>query len=243
MLNYEKTEIKKSLSGTNICIVGNPKVGKTMFAANLRFDDHSTYFLTTEKGQDFVSIYGSKVSDWPTFEKLVDALCNQKKDAKQKFSMVVIDVIDNLIAMCEAQVCVMNKVTKISDIPYGGGWTQSKKMFMNELQALNNSGMGIIFITHAKDKELVKDAFKWTAAVTTMPTSSEEKILGLCDFILYFHIDKNNKRMIRCKPTKYVVCAGDRSGLLPELVEVPDMKNVNYSTEFFTKYFNEQKGK
>lgn len=243
MLNYEKTEVKKSLSGTNICIAGNPKVGKTMFAANIRFDDGATYFLATERGHDFLSVYGSKVEDWTSFEKLVDSLCTQKKDAKVKFTMAAIDVIDNLIGYAESHVCMLNKVTKISDIPYGGGWTQSKKMLMNEFQALNNSGIGIVFITHAKDKELVKDSFKWTAVVTTMPTSTEEKILGICDFILYFHIDKNNKRSIRCNPTKYVLCAGDRSGLLPELVEVPLMKNKEYSTDFFTKYFNEQKGK
>lgn len=238
MLNYEKSEIQQGLSGTNICIVGNPKVGKTIFAANVRFDEHQSYFLSTEPGTKFVSIYGHELKSWDDFEKSVDALCNQKKDAPHKYTMVVIDVVDNLVAMVEQKVCELNKVQKLADIPFGGGWTQTKKMLMNEMQALNNSGIGIVFITHSKDVELIKDAFKWTAVKTSLGASYEEKILGICDFILYFHIDKNNKRVIRCRPSKYVTCAGDRSGRLPELVEVPDMAMGKYSVEFFTKHFS-----
>lgn len=247
-LNKTKSEIKNSLGGTNVCIVGNPKVGKTKFAANLKFDSFETYYLRTEPGTKFVSVYGDDIRDWPHFMEIVSDLIKQKKSADDiYFSMVAIDTTDNLVTMLEKHICTINKVKAISDIPYGGGYSAIKQSLLNEIQALNNAGLGVVFITHAKDKELTKDAFKWTAVVTSLSTGVEEKVLGICDFILYFHIDKNNKRAIRCKPTKYVTCAGDRSGLLPEIIEVPEM-NLNYNTEFFTKYFNmkqneENKGK
>lgn len=211
VLAQEKSKIKTDYTALNVCIVGAPKIGKTTFASQL---GENVYFAATEKGHDFQELYISNIANWKDFE----VMCNGLATEKHSFKHLVIDVIDKLHQYSQDEICVRNKVKEIADIPFGGGYTASKRLLMNELDRLNKLGIGITFITHPKDKEVKKDNITWTAVGTSLANSIENQILGMCDLILFAYMDKENKRMIRTKPTKYIQCAGDRSGKLPEIM-------------------------
>lgn len=212
-LPTQKTTIKNDFLTTKVCIVGAPKVGKSTFASQL---GDNAVFLATEKGHDFLSIY--KV-DIENFEQFANAI-HDLTATKHNFKTVVIDVMDKLIEICEAEICKRNKVADIKDLAYGAGYSATKKLMMPMLEKIVNANLGLIFITHGKEKEYKQENISWTAMGTSIPKSYEEQILGMCDLILYAYIDSTNKRMIRTKPNKYISCAGDRSTRLPEKMEM-----------------------
>ena len=209
ILSREKSKIKTTYSGLNIAIVGPPKIGKTTFASKL---GDQVYFAATEKGHDFVEIFKSEIGTWKDFEDLVNALTNEAHEYKH----LVIDIFDRIHELAQREICARNKVKEIGDMPFGAGYSASKRLLIGELERINKIGIGITFITHAMEKEIKKDSITWTAVTTSMSKSIEEKILGMCDIILFCYMDKNGNRMARTKPTKYIQCAGDRSGKLPE---------------------------
>lgn len=211
MLPTEKTVPKNDFLRTKVCIAGAPKTGKSTFASQL---GDTVLFLATERGHDFLSVFKVDINEWNDFEKAISEL----KTAKHSFTTVVIDVVDNLIEMCEAEICKRNKVQFLKDIPFGGGWTASKSLLKSKMIEIQNMNLGITLVTHTKDKEVKQEVVTWTAVGTSIPKSYEESLLGLCDLILYAYVNQANQRVIRTKPTKFIQCAGDRSNKLPEVM-------------------------
>lgn len=212
IISQEKSKIVNDYKAMNIVIAGLPKVGKSTFASQIGADG-SVYFCSTEKGLDFLEVYKTEIRAWTEFQKLVTEFCKQTK-----FKHLVIDVMDNLHDICVDHVCETNKVKALTDLAFGAGFTATKKFIMKELVKLNNAGKGITFVTHTKDKEIKKEAVTYTAVATSLANSIEEKILGMSDLILFCYVDKDGKRMMRTKPTKHIICAGDRSGKLPDVM-------------------------
>lgn len=209
MLPTTKTALKTDFLKARVCIVGSPKTGKSTFASQL---GENVLFLATESGLDFLSVYKTDINQWTDFENAVKEL----KLGKHKFTTVVIDVMDNLIEMCEAEICKRNKVEYLKDIAFGAGWTASKRMLKHYMEEITDMGLGLTTITHTKNKEVKQEVISWTALGTSMSASYEEMILGMTDLILHVYINQAGQRMIRTKPTKFIQCAGDRSGKLPE---------------------------
>lgn len=213
-----KSSVTNDYKALNVCIVGNAKVGKSTFASQL---GDNVYFAATEAGHKFLSVYKSDIYKWDDFANLVTELTT----TKHEFKTLVIDVVDYLVEMAEAEICIRNKVKAISDVPMGGGYSATRKLLMYEFTKLNAYGIGITFITHAKEKEYKSDSISWTAMGTSLSDTTEKKLLGFCDVILYAYVDKDKKHKVRTKPTKNIMCAGDRSGKLAEIMDL-DAKQI-----------------
>ncbi len=82
---------------------------------------------------------------------------------------------------------------------------------------LNALGLSIVFLSHAKEKEMKTKNASWTYMATSMGASPEGMISGLCDIILYCYIDEEGRRLMRARPTKYIM-AGSRTVNLPEVM-------------------------
>lgn len=211
MLPTQKSVPKTDFLKTKTCIVGNPKVGKTTFASQL---GDNVLFLATEKGYDFLSIYAVDINNWADYENVLKSL----RSTKHNYQTLVIDVVDRLIEFAEAEICKRNEIKsgRIADIPFGDGYKGARNLLIESFESIEQMGLGLTIVTHPKEKEYLQEAIKWTAMGTTLPNSYEKKILGYFDLILYAYVNQQNQRMIRTKPNKFILCAGDRSAKLPE---------------------------
>lgn len=215
MLPTQKTHKQTDFAKSNVLIYGAPKVGKTSFAAQF---PHAL-FLATEAGHNFVSVHKVDIAKWEDVYELGKAL----KSEKHEFKTLVIDIADYFYKHCELYVMKKQGVTHPSDLEFGKGYSMVKDEFIRVVNALNYAGFGLTFISHAKEKTMSTKSEKWTVQGSSMGASAEAVICGLCDFILYFYVGSEGKRMIRTKPTKHLL-AGDRSGKLPEMID------LNYET-------------
>lgn len=91
-----------------------------------------------------------KVDSWSTFKLVVRQLGTP--EAKEKFSVIGIDTVAIAYDLCEQYICSQNGVQKISEIPYGGGYSQLSKEFEGCLRKITMMGYGLILTTHLKEQ-------------------------------------------------------------------------------------------
>jgi len=211
---------------------GEPKAGKTTTVANFGSDSNKIIFFATEPGHKFQEIYKWKTdkdeepTTWNDFKQCVKELAKGGHD----FSCLAIDTTDNLWEWCSREVNAKNEVEHESDLNFGKGYKLIKDEFGRVINYLTSKGIGVIFISHAKtsDKELGKRKITYTDS--SLPNTAKKYIHGLCDYIFYFYLDNDGRRQIRTKGTD-TINSGDRSGVLPELMDM----NVKVLVEELSK--------
>lgn len=114
ILNLERTTITRDLRSKLLCLYGQPKVGKTTFAAQIE----DNLLLACEKGYNGLSgLYAQDITKWSEIKTVVKQLASDK--AKEMFKTVTIDTIGVAWELCEKFVCAQNNVSKIGEIPWG----------------------------------------------------------------------------------------------------------------------------
>lgn len=209
-LPKEKSKIDKSLNSQNYLIYGPPKVGKTTLASNFP----NTIFAATEAGHKHVEIFKVDCNDWDTVRNLGAALAN----SDHQFKTLVIDIADYFFKHCQDWVCKKNGVQAPADLPYGKGFSLVKDEFIRVVNRFNQIGISLVFISHAKEREMKSKTATWTFMGTTMPGTAENVVSGMCDIILYCYTNSEGQRVMRTKGTQYIL-AGDRTKPgLPEIM-------------------------
>jgi len=226
MLPKTRTKKEKNYLRKSYLFYGPPKSTKTTIASQMGDDkDNKVLFFATEAGHRFQEIYKYKVvnengemvepTTWPQF---LDC-CRELVTSEHDFSMLAIDIIDNLWDWCSEYILAQHRVEHISDLPFGKGYTLVRDEFLKPIKYLGQTGMGLLFISHSKIVEKELGVRKITYTTSTMPNTAAKTIHGLCDYIFYFHTDIEGHRLIRTKGTE-LINAGDRSGKLPELMPI-----------------------
>jgi len=206
-LPTEKSKKKTAITDQNWLIYGQPKVGNTPLSSHFP----NAIFLPTEDGQKHVEVF--KFPLITTWEEVLQAL-KALNTQEHEYKTLVIDIADRFYKYCEVYVCKKNKVEHPSDLPYGKGFSLVKAELDRVITKINAMGISIVFLSHAKEKEMKSKTATWTCMATSMGGSAEGLIAGLCDIILYCYISSDGKREMMAQPTKHVM-AGSRTVKLP----------------------------
>lgn len=91
-----------------------------------------------------------KIDSWSTFKLVLRQLDNP--EAKKKFSTIGIDTITIAYDLCESFICSQAGVQKISEIPYGGGYSALSKEFESALRKITMMGYGLAMTCHLKEQ-------------------------------------------------------------------------------------------
>jgi len=147
ILNLQPTTISRDLKGKYILVYGQPKTGKTSFAANFK----KNLLLAFEMGYNAIDgIYAQPIQKWSDFKLVLRQLGDAK--AQEMFDTITIDTASIAYDLCEQYVCAQNGVQKIGDIPWGGGYTAVKNEFEACLRQITLMGYGLILIAHSETK-------------------------------------------------------------------------------------------
>lgn len=211
-----KTTITTDIGAMNVLIYGQPKVGKSTLASQIP----NALFLATEKGHNFLEIHKVDINKWEDVIEVGKSLLAQK----HTFKTLIIDIADYFYKHCERYVMEKHQVEHPSDLGFGKGFSLVKDEFTRVVHRLNSIGVGMVFISHAKEKTIKTKSAEWTMMATSMGNGPEGVISGLSDVILYCYITEEGHRVMRTKPSKYIL-AGDRSKKLPELMPM-DYKKI-----------------
>lgn len=216
IFSIQENVISRDLKGRFICIYGNEKVGKSTFGAKLP----RPLFCNFEIGTNYLPVKPVNISKWPDFKLVLRQLEDPR--AKEMYDTVVIDTVSEAYASCERFVCAQNSVQKVSDIPWGGGYSQSKSEFENALRKITMLGFGLCCICHAEKKNIPGPNDTTIETVRpAMPARAADVVNRMVDIIAYidqsFDEEGNSVRRFITRRTPTVM-AGSRLPYLDPVI-------------------------
>lgn len=187
-LPTEKSKPKTSIGDYIILLFGEKKIGKTMLSA--QFPD--AIHVMWEPGGKALEIYQSEFADWGTFKKAVTKLRTDKR-----FKTIVIDTVDLAFKAADAYACSKLAIEDPADEEWGKGWRAIRKEFERQIHRLISAGKGVIFISHAMEREIrTRRGSSSHRVVSTMPRQAAEIIEGLVDVWAYFSYDGDDRVLV-----------------------------------------------
>ena len=216
ILNLQPTTISRDLKGKYVLIYGAPKVGKTSFAAKFK----KNLLCAFEMGYNAIDgIYAQPISKWSEFKLLLRQL--EQPAAKEKFDTVTIDTASIAYDLCEQFVCAQNGVQKISEIPWGQGYTQVKSEFESCLRKITMLGYGLILIAHQEVRKETIDNNDIEFYSPALNKRCYEICNRLVDVIGYIAIEwdneGNSERYLYTRQTPRVVAGSRYKYLAPKI--------------------------
>lgn len=184
-LPTERSVPEGNLGAYTWLIFGEKKIGKTTLTALFGEVLH----LFTEPGGKALRVYPVVIDSWKKFKKAVRAL---RKDTR--FDTVVIDIVDKLYPMCEDFICEKLVIADLAEEDWGKGWRENRKEFEREIDALFNTGKGVIFLSHAQEQKIeTRDGSEYHRMMPTMHRRMRDLIEGSVDIWAYYTYDKKRR--------------------------------------------------
>ena len=234
ILSLKPTTISRDLKGKFVCIYSLPKVGKTSMACQFP----KNLLLGFEHGWN--AIAGAKAVDitkWADYKQVLRQL--EQPAAREMYDTITIDTVGLAWQMCEDFVCAQNGVQKISDIPWGGGYTACKKEFENCLRKITQLGYGLVVIAHVERRiEKRADDSEVEILGPAIPKRAYEIVNQLVDIIGYIDItwdeEGNSERWLYTRKTPTIM-AGSRFKYLEPKIKFGYNELVNAISDAIDK--------
>lgn len=145
LLNLKPNKVSRDLGSYVVYIYGEPKCGKSRFAAEFP----NALFLASEPTQKAIpGIIIQDVTSWAEFKKQIRYLDDE--DVKNTFKTIVLDTVDLYADFAERYVCNQAGVEEIKDIPFGAGYGKVEREFESAIRKILNMGYGLVMISHVK---------------------------------------------------------------------------------------------
>lgn len=212
----EKNVISRDLKGKYVLLYGKPKSGKTTAACS--FPD--AVLLAFEKGYNAIgNAYPFDINKWSDFKMALRDLEDQR--SKERFKTVIIDTVSICWEMCEKFICQQNGVQKISDIPWGAGYTACKKEFETSIRKITQLGYGVVLIAHSASRvEKTAEGSDIEIISPDLPKRASEVCNGIVDIIGYIGnewVNGERKRWLYTRETP-TLFAGSRFKYMPDRI-------------------------
>lgn len=183
-------------------IYGVPGAGKTTTALNLVAKNYGGGFETAlllafDKGyKTMKGVHAQPVNDWALFLKQVDEIVKKKDELPYK--VIIFDTISKAYDMAEKYVLneeskrVRKRLTKMSDVPYGGAYNMLDDEIQNVVEKIQNAGFGIIFIDHDNhNEETTREGDKYTLITSSLSKRGRRYIFGMSDVIMFLDYSRH----------------------------------------------------
>ena len=217
ILAIQPQVISRDLRSKYLLLAGPPKIGKTEFCT-MAPDALVLAFEIGTNARPGAMI--QKIDTWSTFKLVLRQL--EKPEAKAKFSTICIDTVAIAYDLCEQFICAQNGVQKISDIPWGGGYSASKKEFEASLRKITQLGYGVVLIAHNTARiEKTADGQEIEIISPDLPKRAAEVCNGIVDIIGYIgneYVNGEYQRWLYTRETP-TLFAGSRFKYLAPKIE------------------------
>lgn len=190
ILSIQPSVISRDLRGKYVLLYGKPKSGKTTAATSFP----KSLLIAFERGYNAIGgVRPVDITKWSDFKQVLRQL--EKPEAQKMYETIIIDTISIAYDYCEQFICAQNGVQKIADIPWGGGYSASKKEFESALRKITMLGYGIVLIAHSAARiEKTADGSEVEVIYPDMPKRASEVCNGLVDIIGYIGGEYNDQK-------------------------------------------------
>lgn len=205
-LPTEKTRPTLDPTSAKVLLAGPPKIGKTTLAS--RIDPDSTLILATEPGYGAIEAFVVPINSWAEFRQVGGELAA----GKHTFTTVVVDTVDELYKLCQAQVMVDVGIVHPSDMEYGKGYGLVGDEFRLRVGKLCSLGLGVWFISHTEEREIKQKVGTITRHVPSLTGKTGKWLAGFVDFIFMATSEQGQEggdtRLLRTQATENFEAGG-----------------------------------
>jgi len=148
LMNLEPQKVSTDVSSYSMLVYGNVKSGKTTFVHDL-YGERVLHIMTEKRYKALEGAMVQYVSSWAEYMQVLTQL--RKPELKERFDVVSIDTIDNLLPLLEKFVAAKYGEAQLgerTDI-WGADWTDAKTMWRNGMQMIEREGYVPAFVSHA----------------------------------------------------------------------------------------------
>lgn len=193
ILNIKPSVISRDLRGKYVLLYGKPKSGKTTAACAFP----KALLCAFERGYNAIGgVMAQDITKWAEFRQIIRQL--EKPEAKEMYETIIIDTVSIAWDLVEQFVCVQNGVQKIADIPWGGGYSASKKEFESSLRRITQLGYGVVLIAHSATRvEKNAEGSEIEIIYPELPKRAAEICNGIVDIIGYIGNEYENGENVR----------------------------------------------
>ena len=193
ILNIKPSVISRDLRGKYVLLYGKPKSGKTTAACAFP----KALLCAFERGDNAIGgVMAQDITKWAEFRQIIRQL--EKPEAKEMYETIIIDTVSIAWDLVEQFVCVQNGVQKIADIPWGGGYSASKKEFESSLRRITQLGYGVVLIAHSATRvEKNAEGSEIEIIYPELPKRAAEICNGIVDIIGYIGNEYENGENVR----------------------------------------------
>lgn len=231
-LTTEYSEPVDDIGDITILLYGREKIGKTSIAA--RFPD--SYFLMVEPGGKGQRLRKDTPLDWLEFKRYVSLL-----GKSELFQTVVIDTVDIAYSLCEDYVLQKLGIDHQSDEKWGKGWKMVRKEFSNVMTRIANGGRGVIFISHATEREIERrDGTSHDLIVPTMGKQAREILEPMVDLWAYFRYSEDGDRELVIRGDERVSAGHRLDNHFQDVDSIPMGLSPQEGFDNFVKAFNNE---
>lgn len=191
ILKLEPHVVSSDITGYSIGIMGPPGCGKTTLASKIP----NALLIATEPGYKAIpGIIAQDVNNWVDFLQVVSQL--RKPEAKERFKVIVIDTLDELVFLATQYLLKKENVSDISDIGWGKGYNMLEELLRKVFRQIQES-YGLILLAHdgrkSEKDENDKDTFY---ASLNFNRKVKRVVMGLLDILAYVETKRGDASSI-----------------------------------------------
>jgi hypothetical protein len=210
-LPTEKKKPSTNLWDYTILLYGQKLIGKSSLANEIP----NNIFLNAGGGLEAIECFQIPLINWNDYKLAVAELIDP--NAKHSFKVVTLDTVDRIHKLCVTEMMKKLEITHPADLDFGKGWDLIKDEFMRPTMALVLSGLGVVMISHVKDKEITTRTAKFNKSITTLQDHIWQMIESVSGIILFYSLETDaqgvEKRVLKVKASENYI-SGDRTGKL-----------------------------
>jgi hypothetical protein len=239
---------KANLEDYVFTIYGRGKVGKTTLFYELVKEHYNGelskgLLVAFEKGyQALKGVYAADINSWQDYMDVVNQVILNRKELP--YRLLAHDTIDVAYKMACEYVIKREKIkdsksyTEIGDIPFGAGYGMVSDEMQKQFDRLLKAGIGIVFITHDKDKKFEsRDGISYDKTTVSLPTRAREVIINMSDFVVFIDNAKIADEDGKLSDQRYIYFRADGGDIEAGSRFKNITPRINYSASGFLEVF------